>query len=283
MINVTDKSLTANGMTLVLGASGKTGRRIVKRLQARHIPVRIGSRTAEPPFNWEDTSTWGDALEGVTSVYVSFFPDIAVPGAPEAIAAFTAQALDLGIRRLVLLSGRGEAEAQRAEQMLKDSGADWTIVRCSWFMQNFSESFFLEPILMGEVALPVGEVPEPFVDAEDIADVAVAALTEDGHVGQIYELTGPQLLTFEQAIAQIAQASGRDLHFKSASMETFAQALSQQGQPNEIVDFLRYLFSEVLDGRNAHLSDGVERALGRQPRDFAEFARQTAATGVWGG
>jgi uncharacterized protein YbjT (DUF2867 family) len=277
-----DNTNPTNGMTLVLGASGKTGRRIVKRLQTRHIPVRVGSRTAEPPFNWEDASTWGGVLEGVTSVYLSFFPDIAVPGAPEAIAAFTAQALDQGTRRLVLLSGRGEAEAQRAEQMLQDSGADWTIVRCSWFMQNFSESFFLESILTGEVALPVGEIPEPFVDAEDIADVAVAALTEDGHGGQIYELTGSKLLTFEQAIAEISRASGRDLHFKSVSMEAFAQALSEQGQPDDIVGFLCYLFSEVLDGRNAHLSDGVERALGRKPRDFTEFARETAATGAWG-
>ncbi|NJM78070.1 MAG: NAD(P)H-binding protein [Acaryochloridaceae cyanobacterium RU_4_10] len=283
MAHNTETNLTANQTILVLGGSGKTGRRIVERLQERHIPVRIGSRTAEPPFNWEDASTWGDALEGVTSVYISFFPDIAVPGAPETIAAFTAQALDLGIRRLVLLSGRGEEEAQRAEQMLQNSGADWTIVRCSWFMQNFSESLFLEPILAGEVALPVGDIPEPFVDAEDIADVAVAALTEDGHVGQLYELTGPRMLTFEQAIAEIGQASGRDLRFKSVSVEAFAQEMTEQGNPADIVDFLGYLFGEVLDGRNAHLSDGVERALDRKPRDFAEFTRWTASTGIWGG
>lgn len=232
MINDTEKSLTANGMTLVLGATGKTGRRIVKRLQARHIPVRIGSRTAAPPFNWEDTSTWSDALEGATSVYVAFSPDIAAPGALEAISAFTAQALDLGTRRLVLLSGCGEAEAQWAEQILKASGAAWTIVRCRWFMQNF----------------------------------------KDGHVGYLYELTGSRLLTFDQAIAQTAQTSGQNLHFKSASMEAFTQVLREPGQLDEIVRFLRYLFSEVLDGRNAHLSNGAERALGGQPRDFTEFA-----------
>jgi uncharacterized protein YbjT (DUF2867 family) len=278
----TDRSLTANQKILVLGGSGKTGRRIVERLQAQHISVRVGSRTGAPPFNWEDAVTWGQTLEGMTAAYISFFPDLAVPGAPEAIATFTAQALDCGIRRLVLLSGRGEAEAQRAEQMLQNSGADWTIVRCSWFMQNFSESFFLEPILAGEVALPVGDIPEPFVDAEDIADVAVAALTEDGHIGQLYELTGPRMLTFAQAIAEIGQASGRDLHFKLVSMEAFTQALTEQGNPADIVDFLSYLFGEVLDGRNAHLSDGVERALGRKPRDFAKFTYQTASTGVWG-
>jgi uncharacterized protein YbjT (DUF2867 family) len=279
--NRIDISLAENTTILVLGGSGKTGRRIVERLQARHIPIRVGSRTAEPPFNWEDASTWRCALEGTTSIYISFFPDIAIPGAPETIAALITQALDLGIRRLVLLSGRGETEAQRAEQMLQDSGTDWTVIRCSWFMQNFSESLFLESVLTGEMALPVGDIPEPFVDAEDIADVAVAALTEDGHVGQIYELTGSRMLTFEQAIAEIGQASGRKLHFQSVSMETFTQMLTEQGNPDDIVDFLSYLFSEVLDGRNAHLSHGVERVLGRKPRDFTEFARQTAATGVW--
>jgi uncharacterized protein YbjT (DUF2867 family) len=283
MAHNTDRSLTAIGKILVLGGSGKTGRRIVERLQAQHIPVHVGSRTAVPTFNWEDDSTWKHSLEGTTAAYISFFPDIAVPGAPEAIASFTAQALKQGTRRLVLLSGRGEVEAQRAEQMLQNSGADWTIVRCSWFMQNFSESLFLESILAGEVALPVSDIPEPFVDAEDIADVAVAALTEDSHIGQLYELTGPRLLTFAQAIAEIGRASGRELHFKSVSIEAFAQTLTEQGNPVDIVDFLSYLFSEVLDGRNAHLSDGVEHALGRKPRDFSEFAHQTASTGIWGG
>lgn len=131
--------------TLVLGGTGKTGRRVVERLTARGLPARVGSRSGDTPFDWEEQATWGRALEDVGSVYVSYFPDLAVPGAPEATAAFTQEALDRGVRRLVLLSGRGEEEAQRAERALQESGADWTIVRCSWFMQNFSESIFLEP------------------------------------------------------------------------------------------------------------------------------------------
>ena len=274
---------SANKVTLVLGGSGKTGRRIVERLQTRGMPVRVGSRNGQPPFDWDNPSTWGPALAGTNAAYISYYPDLAVPGAPDAVAAFVAQALNQGTRRLVLLSGRGEEEAQRAEQILQASGADWTIIRCSWFMQNFSESFFLEPVLAGEVALPVGDIAEPFVDADDIADVAVAALTDDGHVGKLYELTGPRLLTFAQAVAEITRASGRTLHFKSVSMEAFAQTLTEQGQPAGIVHFLRYLFGEVLDGRNAHLADGVEQALGRKARDFAQYARETAATGAWGG
>lgn len=267
---------------LVLGGTGKTGRRIVDRLRRHGNSVRVGSRSAQPPFSWDDPGTWEPALRGVGAAYVSFYPDIATPGAPETIAAFCAHAVKQGVRRLVLLSGRGEAEAQRAEQMLRASGADWTIVRCSWFMQNFSEAFFLDAIKVGEVALPVQDMAEPFVDAEDIADVAVAALTEEGHVGKLYELTGPRLLTFAQAVAAISAVSGRPIRFTSVSMEDFAKALTGQGTPEDVVSFLQYLFGEVLDGRNAHVSNGVQEALGRKARDFLDYARDTAKTNVWG-
>jgi uncharacterized protein YbjT (DUF2867 family) len=268
--------------TLVLGATGKTGRRVVERLRARGLPVRAGSRSGAPPFHWEDRSTWAPALQGAASAYVSYFPDLAVPGAPEAVGAFVEQALQSGTRRLVLLSGRGEEEAQRAERVLQDSGADWTIVRCSWFSQNFSESYILDSILAGEVALPAPDTPEPFVDAGDIADVAVMALTEDGHVGRLYELTGPRMLTFEEAVAEIAEASGRPIRFVRVSMEEFAAGMAEQDVPDDVAWLLRYLFTEVLDGRNAHLTDGVQQALGREPVDFRDYAQRTATTGIWG-
>lgn len=266
---------------LVVGGSGKTGRRVAERLRAAGRPVRIGSRASEPAFDWEDRATWAGALQGVSAAYITYYPDLAVPGAPEAIEAFAKQALQAGVRRLVLLSGRGEHEAQRAEEVLMASGADWTIVRCSWFMQNFDEGAFLEAILSGEVALPVGDVPEPFVDADDIADVAVAALSDDRHIGQLYELTGPRMLSFADAVGEIARASGREIAFAQIPMEAFAARATAQGVPPELVEFLGYLFAEVLDGRNATLADGVQRALGREPRDFADYARRTAAAGVW--
>ena len=271
----------SHGTTLVLGGTGKTGRRVAERLQARDLPIRIGSRSGAPPFDWEDRSTWAPTLQGTTAAYVSYFPDLAVPGAPEAIAAFAEQALEAGTQRLVLLSGRGEEEAQRAEQALADSGADWTIVRCSWFNQNFSESYLLEPVVAGEVALPAGDVPEPFVDADDIADVAVAALTQEGHSGRLYELTGPRLLTFGDAVGEIARAAGREIRFVPVTIEQYAAALAEHDVPDDVVALITYLFTEVLDGRNAGLADGVEQALGRKPRDFADYARRTAAAGVW--
>ena len=269
--------------TLVVGGTGKTGRRVVERLEARGLPVRVGSRSGEPPFDWEDEATWAPALRDVGAVYVTYFPDLAAPGAADAVRTFAELAVESGVRRLVLLSGRGEEEARRAELAVQGVDAEWTIVRSSFFSQNFSESFFLEPILGGELALPVDGVAEPFVDAEDIADVAVAALTEDGHAGQLYELTGPRLLTFAEAVEEISLSSGREIRYVPISAEQFTSALSRDGVPPEVIELLTYLFTEVLDGRNARLTDGVRRALGREPRDFANYAREAVATGTWDG
>ena len=256
---------------------------MVERLTARGLTTRVGSRSGEPPFDWENRATWAPALRNVESVYVTYYSDLAVPGAGDTIRSFAELAVRSGIRRLVLLSGRGEEEAQRSEQTVRESGADWTILRTSWFSQNFSENFFLEPVLGGEVTLPAGNVAEPFVDADDIADVAVAALTEDGHAGELYELTGARLLTFAAAVSEIAQATGREVRYVPVSVEEYAFVLAEQDVPAEFVTVLTYLFTEVLDGRNAHLTDGVRHALGREPRDFTDYARDAAATGVWNG
>ncbi len=209
------------------------------------------------------------------------YPDLAVPGAVEAVGSFPELAVRRGVTRLVLLAGRGEPEAEQAEDAVRASGADLTIVRSTWFAQNFSEDYMLEHVLSGVVALPAGDTPEPFVDADDIADVAVAALTDDRHVGALYELTGARLLTFAEAVAEIAAATGREIRYVPISLEEHAAVAAEQGVPGEVIDLLTYLFGEVLDGRNAHLTDGVQRALGRAPRDFAEYARDAAATGIW--
>jgi uncharacterized protein YbjT (DUF2867 family) len=268
--------------TLVLGGTGKTGRRIVEQLTARNVPVRIGSRSATPSFDWENSSTWPAALANVDAVYISYYPDLAAPGATDAIRALTELAVRSGVRRLVLLSGRGEPEAQRCEEIVMSSGAQWTVLRCSWFNQNFSENYLLEAILAGEVALPASNVVEPFVDANDIADAAVAALTDDKHVGQVYELTGPKLLTFAEAIGQIARASGRQIRYVQISMDDYVAALEQAQLPADLIALIKYLFTEVLDGRNAYVTDGVQRALGRAPTAFDEYARRAAASGAWG-
>jgi uncharacterized protein YbjT (DUF2867 family) len=268
-------------LTLVLGGTGKTGRRVARRLTGRDEPVRIGSRSGGVPFDWDDQSTWAPALRDVTAAYVSYYPDLAAPGAPERIGAFAALAVSAGVRRLVLLSGRGEEEARAGEKELQASGADWTVLRCSWFAQNFSEDYLLDPILAGQVVLPAGDVGEPFIDADDIADVAVAALTGEGHTGRTYELTGPRLLTFADAVSEIATATGRPIGYTRVSGADYAAALKEHGVPLEVVELLTYLFATVLDGRNAVLGDGVQRVLGCPARDFTEYARVAAKAGAW--
>lgn len=270
--------------TLVLAATGKTGRRVADRLEAQGRPVRRASRSGAPaftPFDWDDRSTWGPALEGVRAVYVVYTPDLAVPAAPAAITAFTQLAKEQGVRRLVLLSGRGEEEALRCEGIVLGSGLEGTIVRASWFAQNFDEGAFHELVLAGEVALPAGEVLEPFIDVDDIADVVLAALTEDGHAGQVYEVTGPRLMTFADAVREIAAATGRDVRYVTLPGDAFQAGLAQAGMPSEQIELLDYLFTTVLDGRNAQVTDGVQRALGRPARDFRDYARAAAARGAW--
>jgi len=270
-----------DGLTLVLGGTGKTGRRVAERLASRGVPTRVASRSADPSFDWNDHSSWDAALDGVTAAYVTYAPDLAIPGATDAIRDFVEKAMEQGVQRLVLLSGRGEEEAQRCERIVQDADLEWTIVRCGWFNQNFSEGEFLGMVLAGEITLPAGEVGEPFVDVDDIADVAVAALTEDGHAGQLYELTGPRLLTFTQVAEEIGRASGRDIRYVQIPPEAFAAGIAESGAPDEIAWLLNYLFSTVLDGRNAYVCDGVQRALGREPTDFAEYARRIVDSGVW--
>ena len=272
---------THHNITLVLGGTGKTGRRVAQRLQAAGHSVRVGSRTGQPPFDWNNPETWVPALRNVNAVYMTYYPDLAIPGAVDTVRAFTAQAVASGVQHLVLLSGRGEEEAQRAEQVVQASGINWTILRCSWFAQNFSENYLVDAVRSGEVVLPAGDVGEPFVDADDIADVAVAALTEEGHAGQLYELTGPRLLTFAEAIEEIAKATGRTIRYVQVSPEQYVSALAEQDVPDDFTWLLQYLFTTVLDGRNASLTDGVQRALGRRPRDFNDYARASAASGVW--
>ena len=267
---------------LVLGGTGKTGRKVAEKLQNLNLEVRIGSRSALPPFEWHDAYTWEACLDGVDAVYITFQPDLAVAGSDMLITDFTKAALAAGVKKLVLLSGRGEAEAEACEQIVAHAGIAWTVVRASWFNQNFDESFLLDSILSGQVILPVGAVEEPFIDTDDIADVAVAALTQKGHDGKIYEVTGPRLLTFAKAVEEIAKETGKHIVYQQVTIQEYESLLQAAQVPEDAIQLFKYLFTEVLDGRNAHLSHGVEEALGRKPKDFNAYVRETAATNVWG-
>ena len=265
---------------LVIGSTGKTGSRIVRSLTEKGFPVREGSRNSAIPFDWEKPETWAPALSGVKAAYVSYFPDLAFPGAAAKIEALTKAAKAAGVRKLVLLSGRGEAHARHCEEIVRNSGLDFTLVRAAWFAQNFSEGYLQAPVLDGVVALPAGDIKEPIADVDDIADVAVAALTDDRHNGELYEITGPRLLTFAEAAAEISAAAGFPVRYMPITLDEFHAGMLEIGGP-VIADVFTEICRETLDGHNAYLTDGVQRALGRAPRDFTDFCRDAAASGAW--
>jgi len=267
---------------LLIGGTGKTGRRVAARLHDRGLPVRSLSR---PEFDWADRSTWSSVEVPADAAYVAYAPDVAFPGAPDAVRDVVERLARAGVRRIVLLSGRGEPEAERAEGLLAEvaeqHGVDWGVVRCAFFMQNFDESLFQPPLAAGHLAFVAGEVREAFVDAEDIADVAVGLMVGEVAPNRAYELTGPRLMTFAEATAEIAEASGREIGYQQVSGEALAADLVRAGLTTEEAHGLAQLFDHILDGHNASLATGVPDALGRAPRDFREYAARAAAAGAW--
>ncbi|MEV4429277.1 NmrA family transcriptional regulator [Streptomyces sp. NPDC049602] len=278
--NTNDTQSTRSTTILVTSATGKTGRRVAERLTARGATVRAGSRAGATPFDWEAPETWAPALRGADSAYVAYYPDLAAPGAVEAMESFGRLAVGNGVRRLTLLSGRGEPAALLAEEALRAaaSGAELTVVRASFFAQNFSEGLLAEGVAEGAVVFPAGDTAEPFIDADDLADVVVETLTADGHAGRVHEVTGPRPVDFAEVAAEISRASGRPVVYQPVSEADYAGLLAGFGLPAPEAEWLAALFATLLDGHNASATDGVKRILGREPRSFAEFA-----AGVWGG
>ncbi len=266
---------------LVLGGKGKTGSRVVERLTKLGYEPRIGSRSENPSFDWNTPETWEAVVDGMDLIYITFQPDLAVPGALEAIETFTKLAKRKNVKKLVLLSGKGEREAELCEQVVIHSGIDYIIVRASWFNQNFSESFFLDPILEGTLALPKNEALVPYVDANDIADVVVKALLDNIHNGEIYELTGPRVLTFKQVAQEISKATQRDIKFDSITLDQYTAVMKEQQVPDDFIWLINYLFTEVLIEQNSVVTNDIEKVLGRPPIDFSEYAKEMAATGIW--
>jgi uncharacterized protein YbjT (DUF2867 family) len=270
-----------NSPILIIGKTAKTGLRVEQRLQALGYPTRGVSRSSSPAFDWEDTSTWHTALKGTQSAYVTFFPDLAIPSAENTILDFTKVAKEAGLKHIVLLSGRGEQGAERAEIVLQNSGLDWNVVRANWFMQNFSEGFMIEGIVQGELMLPARDTVEPFVDIDDIADVAVAALTRPELCNRLFEVSGPRAMTFKQCMDDVSAVVGYPVKCTQIPIEDFLQALRSEGLPEDMLWLMNELFTVVFDGRNSKPTTGVEEALGRPATDFSEYLRKVMKTGAW--
>ncbi|MEM7069889.1 MAG: NmrA family NAD(P)-binding protein [Pseudomonadota bacterium] len=266
---------------LVVGNSGKTGARVEQRLKAQGWPTRGVSRSSNPAFDWNAPDTWSEALEDVQSAYVTFYPDLAIPASEKMMNDFVEVAIGCGLKHMVLLSGRGEKGAERAEHTLQNSGLTWNVVRANWFMQNFSEAFMIEGVINGELMLPAGDIVEPFVDVDDIADVAVAALTQPELKNRLFEVSGPRALSFAQCAEEISEVTGYTVKYTQITIDEFLGALKDQGQPDEVRWLMNELFTVVFDGRNSVPTHGVMEALGRQPTDFKQYLEKVMDSGAW--
>ncbi|GAA3458868.1 NAD(P)H-binding protein [Saccharothrix longispora] len=262
---------------LVIGATGKTGRRVTTALAERGVEHRPASRGAEVRFDWDDPSTWRSAVDGATAVYL-VPPPTTLDDAE--VAAFVPVAVDAGVRRIVLLSARGISLDDGRERAVRESGVDWVVLRPAWFSQNFSEDFFQPQVAAGQVVLPSGgDGAHPFVDARDIADVAVAALTQEGHEGAVYELSGPRALSFEEALAVLGDVSGRAARVVDVPPAEFVPLLVGGGLSPQYAEVLTMSLTAIRDGHDAALSDGVPSVLGREARSFEDYAK--GAAGAW--
>ena len=266
---------------LIVGKNAKTGWRVNQRLQELGLETRAVSRSTTPTFDWEDKCTWRSAMSGTRSAYITFHPDLAIPQAEQSIRDFVTMAKETGLEHLVLLSGRGEEGARRAEVVVEESGLDWNIVRSSWFMQNFSENFMIEGILNGDLALPAGDIPEPFIDVDDIADVATAVLTQPQLRNRVFEVTGPRAMTFTECTDAISAATGYPVSYTQIPVDDFLAELRLQQTPESLIWLMEELFTVVFDGRNANTTSGVQEALGRPATDFNEYVSKVMATGAW--
>lgn len=265
----------------IIGASGKTGSRVQFTLNNLGVNTRGLSRTTQPSFDWNKPDNWEAAFQGLTSLYITYQPDLAVPRAEADISRLIDAAKATGIQHLVLLSGRGEEGAENAEKQVINSGLEWNVVRASWFMQNFSESFMLDGVLAREMVLPRAKADEPFIDVDDIADVAVAVLTKRELRNQLFEITGPELLSFEYCVAQISNAIGEDINYHPIHVDDYISSAKQHGMPDDIAWLMNELFTNVLDGSNAFTTNTFQEVLGREPKRFEDYVEKVAATHVW--
>jgi len=267
---------------LVIGGTGKTGSRVAKNLSQSGHDVRIAGRKTNPAFDWENPDTYDAALKDMDRAYIVYYPDLAVPGARDAIQTLTDKALKAGLDKVVLLSGKGEKEAEACEQIVADSGLNFTIVRASWFNQNFSEGAFLEFIQNGAVALPMPEAEIPFVDADDIAEVAAKVLLDDSYNGETVTVTGPRKMTYKEAVEIMAAETGKEIVYQPISMKEFKDGMKAAGLPDSYIWLFSYLFEEVLGNPdNQVVSDDVQKVLGREATNFRDYVAKTIKTGVW--
>ena len=273
---------------LILSGKGKTGRRVAAQLEVRGVPFRLASRSSEQRFDWYDESTWSATIASADTAYLA--PPVGPTGLAQA-GRFIQQAAAEGLRRVVLLSGRGVGSPGRdfavydgtldLEHAVQASGAVWTIVQPAWFAQGFSEDFLRYHVLAGEIRLSAGTGAEAWIDTNDVGDVMTAALLDEAYTGQVIAISGPRPLTMAEVADALSTATGRPITYAELEPEKHVGELVEQGLTQEDAEAVRDLFAVIRNHRSEYVSDGVQQVLGRAPRDFAVWARETATTRVW--
>jgi uncharacterized protein YbjT (DUF2867 family) len=273
---------------LILSGKGKTGRRVVEQLETRGVPYRLASRSSAQRFDWYDESTWSPTVTGAETAYLA--PPVGPTGLAQA-CRFIKQAASEGLRRVVLLSGRGVGSPGRdfavydgqlaVEDAVKASGADWTIVQPAWFAQGFNEDFLRYHVLDGEIRVSAGDGGEAWIDTNDVGDMMTAVLLDEAHTGATYAISGPRYLTMTEVAAELSAATGRPINYVDLEPQEHVTELVDQGLDQEDAEAVRDLFAVIRNHRSEYVSDGVQQVLGRPPRDFTDWARETATTGIW--
>lgn len=270
---------------LVLGGTGKTGRRITALLHDAGTDVRAAARSgADVSFDWADPVTWAPAVAGTDRVYL-------VPPALDldfaaAVLPFLDVAAAAGVHHITYLSARGveHAPAQVAMRAVELSligrhDLTSTILRPAFFAQNFLPGgAFADALQTGVLALPAGDGAEAFVDVDDIAAAATASLLDPAaHTGQQYELTGPEPLTHAE-VAQLLTRHGHPVSYRPVSEQDWVGNATAAGLPADYAGFLGGLLAGIGAGRGARPTDAVARATGREPTPLRDVLSRTLST-----
>ena len=270
-----------NNFVLVTAPNSKTGKQVVKLLKRENIPFRAASRSTSVPFDWENEKTWASAISGAHAVYVVIPPNLAFADMPQRLKAFLTYCEAVRVRRIILLSGRGEDEAAKIEEVALSNAIPTTVLRASWFAQNFSEGYFVEGVVNGQLAIPSKLVREPFIDTRDIAKAVVFALKDKSSNNYVFELTGPELLSFEDVAKKFTKHLDQSVTYVYMPIEDYINQLLQFGVSTDEIDLTRFLFGELLDGRNAYTTSDLSLLLGEQGTSFEQFIQHTKPSGVW--
>jgi uncharacterized protein YbjT (DUF2867 family) len=274
---------------LVVGATSNNGAALLRRLDCAGVPARAASRRPEAvkapaaelvPFDLHAPETFLGTVEGVERMY------LIVPERLRDVTRLTRRFLEFaagaGVRRVVYLSGLGMEELEHApprqvEHIVTGMFPEWCLLRPNWFMQNFSHGRFHDDIVRHDrIVAPVGDARVSFIDVEDVAAAAQAALTAtDGH-NAAFPLTGSASLTFGEVAEKISEVAGRKIAYQALDMED-PDLLVKMGIPGANPVMVATLYNRVRRGAEAAIRDGLPTLTGTTPGTFAEFAKRNAA------